>query len=274
MTGRIVSKLGIAAALTIGIASAAAAQVRSQTPIKISKEAPGEVAVRVDTVHMTRVDTVRVYRTDTVRVNIPGAVTTNTVTRYDTVTVETLPGYVRRPGGFYFGLGGGALYPWGSIDRAQMPGYSLQAQMGVDPIGSPLGFRADVNWARPNEMADFAGNRARPEIMNVSADLKLKLPMLSRALPNFAVYAIGGGNYIRYKDLLIELNTPTAGTLANNIAPSDNEWHDKFGWNAGGGLSLGWGKTELFVESRFISFKPANADYGHQIPFVVGFNWY
>ena len=205
---------GIAAALSVGIAATVGAQATSSTRIPVVKEAAGEVVTRVDTVMMTRVDTVRVYRTDTLR--IAGEAMTNTVTRYDTVTVETMPGYIRRPGGWYFGLGGGALYPWGSIERAQMPGYAFQAQMGIDPVGSPLGLRLDANWARPNEMADFAGNRARPEILNLSADAKLKLPLFTRALPNFSLYAIGGGNYIRYKDLLIQLNEPTAGTLPNN----------------------------------------------------------
>jgi hypothetical protein len=55
---------------------------------------------------------------------------------------------------------------------------------------------------------------------------------------------------------------------------SSGDWSDKWGWNAGGGLSVHWGRTEVFVESRLISFKPANTPAGRQVPFVLGFNWY
>jgi len=272
-------QMGIAAALALGFAGTATAQVpaRSDTRLPVRpKDAGGEVvAARVDTVTNTiyRTDTVRVYRTDTLRMTGPTVTTTNTVTRYDTTRIEMTPGWLHRPYGTYFGLGGGPTFAQGSISEAQNSGRMFQAQIGVDPKGSPLGLRFDANFGQPNQARPYEGTVAHSQILNLSGDLKLRAPYLNSHIP-LSLYAIGGGNYIRYKDLLIQLDTPTPGTYGNNVAPSDNVWHDKWGYNAGAGLDYGWGKYSLFVESRMISFKAANANTARQFPLVIGFNWY
>jgi hypothetical protein len=140
-------------------------------------------------------------------------------------------------------------------------------------MGSPLGIRADLSYAHQDEGRGYHADRPRPEVMNVNLDLKLKSPALSQRFP-LSLYAIGGGTYTRYKDLLIQLDEPTAGTVGLNVAPSDHEWHDKYGFNGGIGGSLGWGKTELFVEGRLVSFRAANAGDARQFPLIIGFNWY
>lgn len=272
MTLRIAKKssFAIAAGLTLGLVGTAAAQVRPDQTIRITKDAPGEIA-RIDTVRVFRTDTVRVFRTDTVRVE--GQTQTVTVTRYDTVTVEMLPGWVRRPSGMYFGLGAGPMYPGGALFPAQSNGYNFQAHLGADPTGSPIGWRLDANWARPNEENNYAEFGGRSDVINLGADLKLRLPWMSVQFP-LSLYAVGGGNYIRYKGVHIQLDEQTAGTVGDNVARADGQWHDKFGWNYGGGLAFGWGKHEVFLESRVISFKPENARMGHQFPIVLGLNWY
>jgi hypothetical protein len=272
-------RIAIAAACSLGLVGTAAAQgtTRADQRIPVNvKDAGGTVElIRVDTVLQFRTDTLRLYRTDTLRV--PGPTVTNTVTRFDTVMVETLPGWMHRPNGMYFGLGGGVAIPSGAIGTAQANGYAFQAHVGVDPAGSPLGLRLDANWARYDDENPYknnpdGSNRARPEVINVGANLKLRLPTLSQRFP-LAPYLTGGGNYIYYKDLLIQVD-PQAGLLENNVAPSDGNWHDKWGYNLGAGFTLGWGKTELFVESRLIDFKPANASVAKQLPIMIGINWY
>ena len=98
---RIASKFGIAAALTLGVFSTAAAQVTRPTQtVGVSK---GEVVpAKPETVTVVRRDTVTVYRRDTVTVAGP------TVTRWDTVTVTEVPGWLDRGMGMYFGLGAGS----------------------------------------------------------------------------------------------------------------------------------------------------------------------
>src|ERR1043165_6372244 len=178
---RIVSKFGIAAALPLRMLSTAAAPgTKKATPTKsvpVTKEVAGEV-VRVDTV--VKHDTVTVsgptvYRRDTITVAGP------TVTRWDTVSVMTTPGYLDMGNGLYFGLGAGSYYPSGGLGGGQIPGYAFQMNLGVDPAGSPLGFRLTTQLARPDESQPYAANRARPSIWNTTADLKLRLPFFSRS---------------------------------------------------------------------------------------------
>jgi len=276
MTLRFAKGYGLGIAALVGVVGTASAQVTSDQRVRVVKDMPGDVVTRVDTITVTRVDTVRmnntVYRTDTVRVAGPTVTNTNTVVRYDTVTREVMPGWMKKPKGLYFGLGAGTMYPQGSIFAAQHVGYAVQANLGYDAAG-PFGLRLDGNWGRPDEHANYASGRARPEMLNVSGDLKLRAPTLSQRFP-LTLYAIGGGTYTRYKDLLIQLDEPTAGTIGDNVAPSDQAWHDKYGFNAGVGAGFGWGKTQLFLETRVISFDPANAAPGRQLPIILGINWY
>ena len=46
------------------------------------------------------------------------------------------------------------------------------------------------------------------------------------------------------------------------------------GWNAGGGASLMWGRTELFVESRVLAFNNDAIPQARQMPFMLGINFY
>jgi hypothetical protein len=272
---RIVSKLGIAAALTLGMLATAAAQGTKTAPAKkpvtkptttvpVTKEVAGEV-VRVDTVRTFIHDTVTVpvYRRDTITVAGP----TNTITKYDTMTV--VPGWLDRGHGVYFGLGAGSYYPSGGLGGGQIPGYALQANLGVDPAGSPLGLRLTTGLARPDEEQITSTMGGRPSVINTTADLKLRVPFFSSTrFPNFGLYAVGGGALVMYKDLVMEDENKVA------VAP-DHKWHDSFGWNAGGGATLSLGhKRELFLEARAINFMKSGFENGHQLPLILGINWY
>ena len=63
-----------------------------------------------------------------------------------------------------------------------------------------------------------------------------------------------------YKDLVME--TETKQTVL-----ADHNWHDAFGWNAGGGATVSLGhKRELFLEARAINFMKSGFENGHQLP--------
>lgn len=262
---RIVSKFGIAAALTLGLSATAAAQVRTTPPTTTVGVAKGEVAptVRVETLTVYRRDTLTVYRRDTLTLTGP------TVTRWDTVTVVEVPGWLARGNGAYFGLGAGSYYPSGGIGQAQIPGYAFQMNLGVDPAGSPLGFRITGQFARPDESQPFGVGRARPTVMNFTGDLKLRLPMFNTSrFPNFGLYAVGGLAYIRAQDMGYETEQKTVVI--------ENGYHDSWGYDAGGGATLSLGhKRELFLEARVINFRAdKNYERGHQFPLILGVNWY
>jgi len=261
---RIASKFGIAAALTLVAVSAAAAQVNPTTKSTVSK---GEVApAKVDTVYQTRVDTIRVpeYRRDTIRVTGP------TMTHYDTTMVEMVPGWLGRGAGTYFGLGAGSYYPSAGLGGGQIPGYAFQANLGIDPAGSPLGFRVTAQLARPDEAQPTASLGARPSIWNATADLKLRLPFLSTSrFPNFGLYAVGGAAYVRGQDVRYTTEAPKTVQIEKG---STSNW----GYDAGGGATLSLGhKRELFLEARVINYKRSDAfENAHQLPLILGINWY
>jgi opacity protein-like surface antigen len=260
---RIVSKFGIAAALTLVTVSTAAAQ-RTTSPTTSSTVSKGEVvAPRVDTVRIRDTVTVTQYRRDTITVAGP------TVTRFDTTMVEMVPGWLGRGSGVYFGLGAGSYYPSAGLGGGQIPGYAFQANLGVDPMGSPLGFRVTAQLARPDE-AQVGPAGARPSIWNGTADLKLRLPFLSSSrFPNFGLYAVGGAAYVRAQDVRYNTEAPKTVVI-------ESGWHDSWGYNAGGGATLSLGhKRELFLEARVINYKAGdNLENAHQLPLILGINWY
>jgi len=262
---------GAAAMVALG-ASVASAQATSTRRIPISKEAPGEVA-HVDTVTIYKTDTLRltgetVYRTDTVR-------TTNTVTRVDTVIPPAPP--IRLPGGLYFGVGAGMNLPEGSLYVPNAPGNAFQAQLGWQGARSLLGLRIDGMYSRPGEDSQFSGFQADPDVVNVNGDAKLQLPWFHHLFgrtPSFALYGIGGASYVMYKNLPMVLNSAIAGQPFPGVRTGDYDWEHHWGWNAGGGASLAFGRTEVFVEARNIQFNNDIAPTSRQIPIVLGVNWY
>jgi len=263
---RIASKLGIAAALTLGVLSNAAAQAKPTTTVGVSK---GEVAPPViihDTITVVRRDTVFQFRRDTITVAGP------TMTRWDTVTVLETPGWLAKGNGTYFGFGAGPYYPSGGLGVAQIPGYAFQMQAGIDPAGSPLGVRLAANLGRPDESQQWSAGRGRPSILNLTGDLKLRLPMFKAArFPNFGLYAIGGGAYVRAQDVGYDLE-PNHST-----AVIENGSHDSWGYSLGGGGTLSLGhKRELFLEARVINYAAGgtNMEKAHQLPVILGINWY
>lgn len=268
------SLVGATALLAIGATLASAqdttrARPRSTRRIPISKEAPGEVT--------RRVDTVTVYRTDTLRVNVAGPVVhdtvTHTVTRVDTVQLAPRPVPIRLPNGFYVGLSAGVSAPNGAIFTPNSAGPSAQLQVGWQGAKQLLGVRGDVNWTKPGEDSRFAGLQADPDIINFSADAKLQLPFLSHTFGRthrFGIYGIGGYTHTMFKNLPMRVD----GNGGIQFSQGTGDWTHQNGWNAGGGASLMWGRSELFIESRVLAFDPSNAPQSRQIPFMFGMNWY
>lgn len=261
---------GAAAMLAFG-ASVALAQTQptSTKRIPISKEAPGEVALpKTDTITVYKTDTLRLNRVDTVTVAGP------TMTRVDTVTMAPPPRVIRLPYGMYFGLGGGVTAPNGALYNPNSAGPTAQAQLGWQSTW--FGLRGDVNYAKPGEDSQWAQFQADPEILNFSADAKLNLPFLTHMFGTthrFSLYGVGGYTHTMYKNLPIRVDglTSNGGII---VATGENSWKNFNGWNAGGGASLGWGRTELFLETRVLAFKPENTPQARQMPFVFGINLY
>jgi len=249
------------------------AKPRSQRRIPISKEAPGEVA---------RVDTVTVYHTDTLRVSSPPMTRvdtvrlTNTVTRVDTVQLPPRVTPFRFPSGVYFGLAAGQTNPAGAIFTPNSAGFAGQAQLGWMNATQIFGVRGDVQYAQLGQDSQFANLQGDAHLWNFSADAKLALPIARSLLGSrhrFALYGIGGYTYTRFRDLPMRVNAvpPQVDPV---FTPGVADYQHQNGWNVGGGASLMWTRTELFVESRVLAFTPSNAPMVRQIPIMLGVNYY
>ena len=253
---------------------------RSTKRIPITKDAPGEVAPAV----AARVDTVTLYKTDTLRlqgrVDTVSVTKTETVTKFDTVTVEKqiFPEMMRQIGGFYIGLAAGSSLPAANFNDSDHPGWRVEVPFGIDPIGSPLGLRFNLGYSRyePHTYAkNFLENAA---IMNADADLKVRLVKANPFSRRVQIYGIGGLSYNRFKNILE--NNRGVLSIGDTFASSngtfstvDNEWHNGWGYNVGGGMEMGWGITNLFIESRYSRFSGENSKISH-VPLVIGLSWY
>jgi hypothetical protein len=245
-----------AAARRAAARRAAAARARSEQSIPTTgKEVPTPVA-RVDTVYQVRSDTVYRMRTDTV-----------TVSRVDTVTTQLPPVYPAvRMGGFYWGLGGGLTAPRQELNTTFEPGFNITGMLGWDPIGSPFGIRFDAAYDQFSERSAFAGLAADPHIMSAHLDGKLRFPLFGVETGGRAeLYAVGGGSYFRYKNLYwAEPGTPCCGGV--DQSENDGNWHDKFGWNLGGGVGFGFGPSNVFLEARWMGI---GSDRSF-VPIIIG----
>jgi len=281
---RIATLVVLGAALSLEAAAASAQDTtkkavkttRSTRRIPVTKEARGEVVPpRVDTVTVYKTDTLRVFKTDTMRL-------TTTTTRTDTLTVTntvTVPEVIRRIGGLYFGLAGGASFPAANSNDAAKPGWRVEVPFGIDPKNSPLGLRFNLGYSKYDPHSYYANVAPSPTLMNADADLKLRIPGVDIWRAHFAVYGVAGGTYNRYKDMAEIGRTgvsigESAITTSPLLLPSnpDHDWRNTFGWNAGGGAQLGFGATNLFIESRYSRFEH-NATVSH-VPLVLGVMWY
>ena len=239
-----------AAARRAAARRAAAARARSEQQIPTTgKEVPAQQTVRVDTVYQTRTDTVYRMRTDTV-----------TVSRVDTVTNQLPPVYPKgRLGGFYWAVAAGTTVPRQELNTTFEPGWNVTGSLGWDVLGTPFGIRVDGAYDHFSERAPFAGlggggTGADPRILSLNGDVKLRLPIFGMETGGRAsFYAVGGGTWFHYKNLYwAPANTRCCGPQVNT-SQAEGDWHSKFGYNAGLGMTIGFGPSDLFLETRWTS---------------------
>ena len=249
-----------------------ARRTTSSRRIPIAKESPGEVAP-------PRVDTVTVYRTDTLRLRLVDTVTrTNTVTRIDTVvqTVNLMP---RMIGGLYFGLAGGVAIPAGATRTVNNVGALGQFQVGWQGFKQLIGARLDGSYTQYAENSNYATLGAKPDLWNFNLALKLDIPGATSWFgrgARFTPYLIGGGSYVYYRNLRMQLEEGFAGGFGPQnalVAGGPDNWEHNWGWNAGGGLGWHIGRSEIFVESRAIYFNHSD-QFGRSwhVPVAFGVN--
>jgi hypothetical protein len=269
--------LSLEAASAFGQVDTTRRTTRSTRRIPVTKEAPGEVAPATP-----RVDTVTVFRTDTLRIAGPARVDTvrvpgPTTTVHDTVRVE-IPAAITKIGGLYWALAGGGAFPAASFNDPNKPGWRIDGALGIDPIGSPLGLRFDVGFAQ-NPTHTWVSNLVdAASIINADADLKFRLGQATMFDQGFQFYALGGGTWNRYKDV-VRVNRKTNqyrlgdNTATGRLPAADHNWESSFGWVAGGGAQVAWGAANIFGEVRYSKVGGDGWPVAH-VPLVFGVAFY
>ena len=277
-------------------ASAASAQdsttskprTRSERRIPVSKESHGEVAT-------PRVDTVTVFRTDTLRMapRVDTVTVTNTVTRVDTV-VQTVPVITHPVSGFYFGAAGGTNFPASGLNTVNTAGGTAQLQVGYRKLQQYWGVQLDgqyTQYGRANGLAFLGG---RPDLWNINLDGRVDVPWVNRLFGNntwFTPYIIGGASWVDFNNLRQKLDNEIIASDGTEINAVVSDGGSHWGWNAGGGLAWHMGRTEMYIESRVVSFNRGSNDNilatvngvavvgqgfkrANQIPIMFGLNFF
>ena len=111
----------------------------------------------------------------------------------------------------------------------------------------------------------------------LGCDAKLRVPAITPFAKRVQFYGIAGGSWNHFKNILENdhgvLTIGDGGTINGQFVTVDNDWHSGWGWNAGGGVEMGWGITNVFVESRFTRFNGVNTNISH-VPLVIGISWF
>jgi opacity protein-like surface antigen len=161
--------------------------------------------------------------------------------------------------GLYVNLGGGANFPLSDLKNGYKTGWNGTASLGWHPVDWPVGVRIDGAYDRlMGKTLATVGTVPNVAVWSALGNLTLKVPNLMGVSP----YLIGGAGLYH----LSGYNTTTTTTYGTTSSSSSA---NKFGWNAGGGISFNWGTAGLFVESRYtrISTEGTAAKY---VPLIAG----
>lgn len=182
----------------------------------------------------------------------------------------------RRNGGFYIGIAGGSTMPIGDLKDRVTNSYDMGWNVTV-PFGydfGPIGLRFDLamdNLTGKQNFQDSFGTAAASRnvaIYSGSGGLKLNVPIFHTAS---RFYLMGGAGAHR----ITGYATSAAGSdSAQTIVNAKTN----VGWYGGGGFNFRFGRTALFVESRYINVdakQPVGFAYdrANYIPIILGFQF-
>lgn len=159
--------------------------------------------------------------------------------------------------GVHFGIAGGASFPNGDTGNVYDTGYHGSVLLNFNAPVAPIGLRIEGMYARMDEKSGLGSGHL--QVGSGTANIVVG----PRAIA-FRPYFIGGGGYYRVK------------FTATGIPVSLENTQDKFGWNAGGGISFGLGPVAaIFVEARYIRVETdpnfVTGSHFTFVPVTVGF---
>jgi opacity protein-like surface antigen len=283
--------IGFALAITLSATHAGGAQ--STRPDSVRKTRRTPLVVSSERIKISKEVPVAVVAPDTLVPPSPPAVVEAAPPPPPPPPPPPAPAFVaRRPPGFFAGLGAGLAFagegtqsndialgvdcipgqPGDPNSGRNGVGYSVAVPFGWQPIGSPLGLRFTVGYSATRSSGSWLASdgtsgyyATKPQIWTGDVDAKLKLFTAPRGL---APYVIGGLSVGRYRRLI-------DATGSDPIDQQDQRWHNAMGYNAGAGLEYMFGRTGVFVESRYVHLSGASGFKSiSQVPVMVGLTWY
>lgn len=200
-----------------------------------------------------------------------GAVTPSP-TSADTVGMyPSGPGTGRFGRGFYIGVGGGASVPMGDLhDGGYDTGWNVTVPIGWQSSTTPWGLRVDASYDRLNGgTASLPGGSVSlsdAKIWSGTLDITLQFPFGNN---RSAFYLLGGGGIHHFSDY----GNGQASVGGTPLYGNSNSSTTRAGINGGLGLSFGWARANVFLESRYISVftKGNNSNY---VPIILGVRFY
>jgi hypothetical protein len=182
----------------------------------------------------------------------------------------------RHNSGFYMGIAGGSTLPWSglrdAVNNSYKIGWNVTVPFGVD--FGPLGLRFDVamdNLPGKDNFFDSGANPTTPRTVAIysgSGGLKLNLPIFRTAS---RLYLMGGAGAHR-------ITGYATSAVGSDSAMTIQNAKTNVGWYGGAGLNFRFGRSALFVESRYVNIN-ANAPTGfayqkaNYIPIILGFQF-
>lgn len=161
--------------------------------------------------------------------------------------------------GMYFALSGGATIPQGQLGEIWDAGFGATGSVGWQRGDSPFGVRLDAAYNQLRGATQGDGTDIGDiHIFSGLADLMLRFgsPM-SRVRP----YLIGGGGIHHFSNFDI-----------NDAGNADGSTTD-FGVHGGGGLQFMMGRSNVFVESRWMHVF-TSGEKAEFVPIVIGLNFF
>ena len=167
--------------------------------------------------------------------------------------------------GFSIGVGGGAVFPMSDLKNAYNTGWNVTVPIAWQSMTWPVGVRLDLSYEKlgAKSFSTVGGGTTqldKPALWNGMLDLTYKVPF--GFMPSGSgLYVLGGGGVHRISNY--------GGTTDGTTFTASSASTTKFGWNAGGGLTYGFGMANLFVEGRYVSIMTDGRNT-NTVPVVVG----
>lgn len=184
----------------------------------------------------------------------------------------------RRNSGFYMGIAGGSTLPMADLktktNNSYTTGWNVTVPFGWDFSRIPFGLRFDLAMDNLRGQANFLDLQGNPTtarnaaIYSASGGLKLNVPLFRTASRFYLIGGAGAHRITGYATSLV--GSDSAQTIQNAKT--------NVGWYGGAGFNFRFGRSALFLESRYINIntkQPAGFPYDKAtyLPVILGFQF-